>query len=320
MKHLSRVLHRHEFYLAATLALLASIIAPVNPAFLSLSNLFDLCKSSTVLGLFALGVLVVLLSGGIDISFTAIAALSMYVTSKVLLAVGYSGSVIVAFIMAGCLGLLLGLFNAFFISCFRLPTLIVTLGSASVFRGFLLAFIGTKIVTSLPAGMVEFSKRSVFTATLPGGETIGLSASFLLFVAAAVMVWVMLRYTMPGKGIYGLGGNPEATERAGFRIIRSAVLSLNIDGEAVIAGAKAEVFPGTIFDGGIAVEQRAFESGDFEIHGIDTRGQVELANQEKIRTQRERWEGQGDVRALGADTPAGGFPVKTCFQRHGIET
>lgn len=220
MKHLSRVLHRHEFYLAATLALLASIIAPVNPAFLSLSNLFDLCKSSTVLGLFALGVLVVLLSGGIDISFTAIAALSMYVTSKVLLAVGYSGSVIVAFIMAGCLGLLLGLFNAFFISCFRLPTLIVTLGSASVFRGFLLAFIGTKIVTSLPAGMVEFSKRSVFTATLPGGETIGLSASFLLFVAAAVMVWVMLRYTMPGKGIYGLGGNPEATERAGFNVTR----------------------------------------------------------------------------------------------------
>lgn len=212
--------HRHEFYLAATLALLATIIAIINPAFFSLSNLFDLCKSSTVLGIFALGVLVVLLSGGIDISFTAVAALSMYVTSKVLLAVGYSGSVIVAFAIAGCLGLALGLFNAFFISRYRLPTLIVTLGSASVFRGFLLAFIGTKIVTSLPPGMVTFSKRSLFTTTLPGGEMIGLAASFLLFVAAAVMVWAMLRYTIPGKGIYALGGNPEAAARAGFNIPR----------------------------------------------------------------------------------------------------
>jgi simple sugar transport system permease protein len=217
---LSRLLHRHEFYLAAILALLATIIAGINPAFLSLSNLFDLCKSSTVLGIFSLGVLLVLLSGGIDISFTAIAALSMYVTSKVLLATNYSGPVIVAFALAGCLGLLLGLFNAFFISCYRLPTLIVTLGSASVFRGFLLGFIGTKIVTSLPAGMVEFSKRSLFATTLPGGETIGLSASFLLFVAAAVMVWVLLRYTMLGKGIHALGGNPEATARAGFNVTR----------------------------------------------------------------------------------------------------
>ena len=62
-----------------------------------------------MLGIFALGVLIVLLSGGIDISFTAVAALSMYVTSKVLLAADYSGSVVVAFVIAGCLGLLLGL-------------------------------------------------------------------------------------------------------------------------------------------------------------------------------------------------------------------
>jgi simple sugar transport system permease protein len=220
VERLSRILHRHEFYLAATLAMLASIIAIINPAFLSLSNLFDLCKSSTVLGILALGVLIVLLSGGIDISFTAVAALSMYVTSKVLLAVDYSGSVIIAFLFAGCLGLLLGLFNAFFVSCYRLPTLIVTLGSASVFRGFLLAFIGTRIVTSLPAGMVDFSKHSLFTTMLPGGETIGLSTSFLLFIGAAAMVWVLLRYTMLGKGIYALGGNPEAAARAGFNIAR----------------------------------------------------------------------------------------------------
>jgi simple sugar transport system permease protein len=220
MRRSLRILHRYEFYLAVVLVLLASVIAFINPAFVSLSNLFDLCRSSTVLGIFALGVLVVLLAGGIDISFTAIAAFSMYVTSRILLAVHPSGSILTAFAIAGCLGLGLGLFNAFCISCCRLPTLIVTLGSASVFRGFLLGFVGTKIVTSLPASMVDFSRRSLFVTTLPGGETIGLSASFLLLLAAAAAVWVLLRYTMLGKGIYALGGNSEAAVRAGFNIPR----------------------------------------------------------------------------------------------------
>jgi simple sugar transport system permease protein len=230
MRRSTTILHRYEFYLACVLVLLASVIAVINPAFCSLSNLFDLCKSSVVLGIFALGVLIVLLSGGIDISFTAIAAFSMYVTSRVLLAVAPSSSIVTAFLIAGSLGLGFGLFNALFISHYRLPTLIVTLGSASVFRGFLLGFVGTKIVTSLPASMVDFSRRSLFVTSLPSGETIGLSASFLLLIAAAAAVWVLLRYTMLGKGIYSLGGNPEAAIRAGFSIPRLQFLIYGLVG------------------------------------------------------------------------------------------
>jgi len=219
MERLWQIRYRHEFSLAAVLVLLAGTIAIVNPAFLSLSNLFDLCKSSTVLGIFALGVFIVLLSGGIDISFTAIAAFSMYVTSSMLPA-GASDSAAAAFLCAGCIGLLLGLFNAFFISFYRLPTLIVTLGSASVFRGFLLGVVGTRIVTNLPRGMIEFSKRSLFETALPDGGRTGLSASFLLFVAAAAAAWVLLQYTTLGKGIRALGGNAEAARRVGFNLGR----------------------------------------------------------------------------------------------------
>jgi len=219
MERLWIIRRRHELSLAAVLILLAVTIAVINPAFLSLSNLFDLCKSSAVLGIFALGVFIVLLSGGIDISFTAIAAFSMYVTSSMLPA-GASRSAAAAFLCAGCIGLLLGLFNAFFISFYRLPTLIVTLGSASVFRGFLLAFVGTRIVTNLPSGMIEFSKWSLFETALPDGGRTGLSASFLLFIAAAAAAWALLRYTMLGKGIRALGGNAEAARRVGFNLGR----------------------------------------------------------------------------------------------------
>lgn len=191
-------------------------IGLANPAFFTLTNLFDLCKSSTVMGLFALGVLIVLISGGIDVSFAAIGAFSMYVTSRLLVAVDFHGSVAVAFLLAGLIGTLLGLFNGVLIARFRLPTLIVTLGSASLFRGFLLAFIGTSIVNNLPPGMVRFSRLTVFSDR--GGA--GLSISFFVFAAAAAGVSILLGYTMPGRGVYAMGGNVVAAERAGFNLRR----------------------------------------------------------------------------------------------------
>ncbi len=195
-------------------------IGVANPAFFTLLNLFDLCKSSTVMGLFALGVLVVLISGGIDVSFVAIGAFSMYVTSRLLVTVNFGGSVAVAFLLAGLIGTLLGLFNGVLIARYRLPTLIVTLGSASLFRGFLLAFIGTSIVNNLPAGMVRFSRLTVF----PDSDGGGLSLSFIVFAAAAAVVWVILRHTMPGRGVYAMGGNVVAAERAGFNLRRLQLL------------------------------------------------------------------------------------------------
>ncbi|MCU0918000.1 MAG: ABC transporter permease [Planctomycetes bacterium] len=212
------LLHRHEFYLAALTLALSAGIALANPAFCSVANLFDLCQGSTVMGLFALGVLIVLVSGGIDVSFAAIGAFSMYVTSKVLLGLDFQGSAAVALVLGGAIGTLLGLFNAFFIGFLRLPTLIVTLGSASLFRGFLLAFIGTAIVNTLPAGMVRFSKLTLWEMRLADGTIAGLPASFLLLVVAALLVGCVLQGTMLGRGIYALGGNPVAAARAGFNL------------------------------------------------------------------------------------------------------
>ena len=215
-----RLRRRQELWLAVIILMLGIGIGLVNPAFLSLANLVDLCKSTTVMGLFALGVLVVLVSDGIDVSFAAIGAFSMYVTSKVLLGLGFQGSVAVAFLLAAGIGVSLGLFNALFIAFFRLPTLIVTLGSASLFRGFLLAFVGTAIVNNLPEGMVRFSKLTLWERTLPDGTAVGLSSSFVLFILAALFVGLLLRRTMLGRGIYAMGGNLVAAERAGFSIRR----------------------------------------------------------------------------------------------------
>lgn len=218
MKNWTR--HRHELILAGVAAGFALMVGWANPAFFTLSNLYDLLKSSVVTGIFAIGVLMVLISGGIDISFTAIAAFAMYVTCRVLTACEFSGSIAVAFALAGAIGIALGGMNAVFISWLRLPTLIVTLGTTNLFRGGLLAFVGTAIVNNLPPGMIRFSRWTFFSETLATGETIGLSASVPILFAVVLGAGVMLRFTMTGRAIYALGGNAEAAERTGFPLTR----------------------------------------------------------------------------------------------------
>ncbi|MBN1350094.1 ABC transporter permease [candidate division KSB1 bacterium] len=217
---MKRLFRRHEFYIALVTICLSLVIGSLNPAFFSLSNLFDLLKSSVVMGIFALGVLVVLISGDIDISFTAIAACSMYLANKILLANHLTESLALAFCVSGAIGLVLGLFNAFFISTYKLPALIVTLGTASIFRGFMLAFIGTAVINTLPGSLIEFSKQMLFRRTLPSGEIIGLSLSFTILLILAALTWAFLRYTLPGRGIYAIGGDAAAAERAGFNVRR----------------------------------------------------------------------------------------------------
>lgn len=214
------IVHKHEFALLLFIVALSCVIGSVNPAFFSLSNFYDLLKSSVVTGILAQGVLLVLVSGGIDISFTAIAAASMYFATLLALAFQPSASIGVVLLLSGAIGTALGWINAVFIAVFRLPTLIVTLGTASLFRGFMLGFVGTSIVNQLPESMVRFSKLTVGGTGPSNAETGGLAASCLLFLFVSLCIALLLRYTLWGRGIYAMGGNSDAATRAGFHCKR----------------------------------------------------------------------------------------------------
>ncbi|MFB5198190.1 ABC transporter permease [Neobacillus sp. KR4-4] len=215
---MKKLLSTNEFFVALTLIVLALVIGIMNPTFFSAGNMIDLFRSSIVTGIFAIIVLIVIISGGIDISFPAIAAFAMFSTTKILTSYGYEGSIFLAFLIAGIIGILLGLVNAVLISRFKLPTLIVTLGTASMFSGFLLTFIGYKEIPDVPRGMVDFSKMELFRVTSKTGIVYSLPAAILVLVVIAVVVYFILRYTMLGRGIYALGGDLVSAERAGFNI------------------------------------------------------------------------------------------------------
>ena len=211
-------LRSHEFVLLAILIGFSVLVNLISKSFLTAENLFDILKSSSIMGTMAIGVFVVMLSGGIDLSFPAIATVSMYVAVRVLLL--FDGNLPLAFLMASLIGAALGSINAFLIHRFKIPTMIVTLGTASIFHGAMLTLADVPHIYSVPAYFFEFSTKYIFSWTKSGGTTIGFSTLAFLMLVIAALTWLLLRFTMLGKGIYALGGNPEAAKRAGFNITR----------------------------------------------------------------------------------------------------
>jgi simple sugar transport system permease protein len=216
---MTKLLARNEFLVGVVLVAFCVTTALVEPRFLSLQTLFDLLRNGIVIGIFAIGVLLALASGGIDVSFTAIAAFAMYAATKLMMTLGFGDSMIVAFFVSGGIGLLLGLINAVFIGTARLPTLIVTLGTLSVFRGFLLTFIGSQLITTVPAGMRSFSRSMLIRITTADGSFYSLPSAFLFLVAIVVITWFLLYRTMLGRSIFAMGGSREAAARIGINVV-----------------------------------------------------------------------------------------------------
>lgn len=190
----------------------------VDPAFFSLPTLFDLLRNSIVIGIFAIGVLVVLISGGIDVSFTAIAAFAMYSTTLMLVTLGFAVPWYGAFALSILIGTGLGLINAVFIAGFRLPTLIVTLGTLSAIRGFLLTFVGSQLISNVPPGMRDFSRLFMIRGTTAEGYFYSLPWAFAALVLVVAGTWFLLHRTLLGRKIFAIGGSAESARRIGVNV------------------------------------------------------------------------------------------------------
>lgn len=214
-----RWLLRHPPVFTALLIVAVSVVVgSINPAFWQVSNLFDILRASVVRGLFALGVLSVLAAGGIDVSFTAIAALVMYGLTKALL-LWAPGLPMPAIVVLGALcGAMLGAVNGLLVDLLRAPSLIVTIGTQYVIRGFLLTFVGTALVMNIPPALDSFGRVSLLTYSTVDGALTELPAAVLVLLAAAVLTWALLNRMLMGRGIYALGGSPQIAERLGFRL------------------------------------------------------------------------------------------------------
>jgi len=196
--------------LVLLIVVIGIVFTLLNPKFATIGNLLDLIKSYSFFGILSVGVLVVLLSGGIDISFTAIAQVAEYISVSWILA--YGGNLGSAFLVACCTGTLLGLFNGLLIHFIRIPPIITTIGTLNLYYGVLYVLSAGQIIYQVP----EFY-RALSGATLPGNFPV-LGAFWIGMVI--LTAWV-LKYTVLGRSIYALGGSQIASIRVGFNIFKT---------------------------------------------------------------------------------------------------
>src|SRR5580700_788006 len=135
---LRRFRRSHEFWLLVVVLIFCAGLGLATDSFLTLQNLFDLLTSNAFVGILASGLLVVLIAGGIDISFTATASVAQYVTLT--LAIRYGLGWFAMFAIAGAIGVACGAINALFITRLRISSIIVSIATLNIFYGLLIFF------------------------------------------------------------------------------------------------------------------------------------------------------------------------------------
>lgn len=187
-----------------------------NPGFFQIQTVFDIIKTSSTTMIVAMGLLVVMISGGIDVSFMAIALFGSYTSLYIMIQTGIN-NLAFAFAVSMAIGVVLGLVNAVLISWLKLPPFIITLGTQNLFHGIMTTFISDKSFGSgvLPECLHKFGQGTLFKVATANGST-GLTVSLIPVLIAGLATYFILRKTMIGRGIVAIGNDDESARRAGF--------------------------------------------------------------------------------------------------------
>ena len=133
--------------------------------------------------------------------------------------------------IAIAIGAVLGAFNGYFIGYLNLNAMIVTLGSASIFQGIMQGTLRANQLSVIPSGMKSFGTAAFLTATnKANGLTSILPYTFIILVLVCAVMHFVLHYTIFGRGIYAIGGNPQSAHTAGFNVKRTKFIMYIIIG------------------------------------------------------------------------------------------
>jgi len=203
-----------EAKLLAVLVLIVGFLSVASPQFLTLGNLTSLLNNNAVNLIWAVGLLVVLIAGGIDISFAVAASVVQFVAVSVLIGMG-GGNWALGFALVIVLGIGLGLVNAVLIHGFRIISIVVTISTFNAFFGLLMFFTGGRSIYSLP----DWLSQPIYLweyQTETGWADIRLPVAVM--VVCLIATWALIRHTTTGRQLYAFGDNPEGARRAGINI------------------------------------------------------------------------------------------------------
>jgi ribose/xylose/arabinose/galactoside ABC-type transport system permease subunit len=206
-----------KFALIAVILLISAGVGSVNSNFFGLNNITAIFQQISVLGILTMGMALLLISGGIDLSIGMIMALSGVVVSKIIM---NGGSAPLAVLVGIVVGIACGLINGFIISKSKSMPLIITLGMGSIYFGIALIVSEGKFMNF--EGKFEFISRTKLFGTFP--------ITLLILLVMVVLAFILLNYTKFGRRIVAIGGNEENAYLSGINIDRYKIITYGIGG------------------------------------------------------------------------------------------
>jgi ribose transport system permease protein len=211
-----------EFVLLGVIAVLWVVLAFATPAFLSAGSIQPLLGAVAPIALIGIGMTVVIITGGIDVSVgAAIAVCSVIIAKFVLVQAGLG--LPVALITGVAVGGMLGLLNGVLIAYGRVHAIIITFGTANIFQWLSLKLFNSTTVNNIPDTLSALGNGAA-------GRTFGVPNSFLITVGLVAIAWLYLRHTAGGRHFYAIGGDVLAAELAGVKVRKRVLLAYVVTG------------------------------------------------------------------------------------------
>lgn len=189
------------------LIILVIIMAISQPAFLTRPNLINILKQASITGVLAVGMTLVLLTGGIDLGVGSVLAVACmaaaYLTTK-----DHAYPILVAFAAGIGVGAIFGLINGFGIAYIKFAPFIMTMATLSAARGIALVSTNNRPIFNLSEKFINVSNSIYF----------GLPSLIFFFLGAAILAFILTRKTVFGKWIYAVGGNQNAARYSGINV------------------------------------------------------------------------------------------------------
>jgi ribose transport system permease protein len=212
-KHVFAHLEVRMLGLALVLAIVLSLLSPY---FLKTANLLNLLDQSVVVGIVAIGMTFVILTGGIDLSVGSVAGLTGVILGLAL----QHFNIPISVALAIASGAAIGLFSGALIAYFNLAAFVITLGVMAIGRSLAYIFSGQTSITNIPPELNNLVYTTVF----------GIQSNVLTLLVLYALAWAYLGYTKGGRTIYAVGSNKEAARTAGLNVLFYSILPYVISG------------------------------------------------------------------------------------------
>lgn len=201
------------------LVIVVVLFSNLVPGFLSVTNFMSVLNSASIVGLVGIGLAIVILAGGFDMSVAAIMLVASIIFGTLFMKLGMSVGVAVPVTLLAAVGL--GLVNGLVVTRVKLPAFIATFATMFVFTGLSLA---------IGKGMPIYNIRGPIFSFLGKGMVGVVPMPAIIFIVAAIAAYLVLGRTSFGRAIYAVGGNEKAAHMSGINVDRTRLITYLISG------------------------------------------------------------------------------------------